>query len=150
MPSRTLLLFCFTRDIIYKLFINSHARCHSCSTYVSVSPLARRRARMKLTEIKKARSSLRSALIFRIEIIPLSRLYFRKNFSRRRCLVSIISASRHRISDGKTATRFALFVDLSLFHSSSPLVLLRLLFSHSLSQFAFAGHGEIHVRAVLP
>lgn len=114
MPSRTLLLFCFTRDIIYKLFINSHARCHSCSTYVSVSPLARRRARMKLTEIKKTRSSLRSALIFRIEIIPLSRLYFRKNFSRRRCLVSIISASRHRISDGKTATRFALFVDLSL------------------------------------
>lgn len=37
-----------------------------------------------------------------------------ENFSRRRCFVSIISASRHRISDGKTATRFALFVDLSL------------------------------------
>lgn len=86
---------------------------------------------MKLTEIKKMRSSLGCSHFQSRNYRTVTYLYFRK--FRRRCSVSIISASGHRISDGKTATRFALFVrPLSLFHSSSPLVLLRLLFFHIL------------------
>lgn len=104
-------------------------------------------ARMKLTEIKKVRSSLRCSHFqnrnYHVCIF--------ENFSRRRCFVSIISASGHRISDWKTATRFALFVDLSLSllfparPSSSPF------FTFSFA-VCFRRHGDtyIHVRAVLP
>lgn len=141
MPSRTLLVFRFTRDIIYKLaLINSHARCHFCSTYVSVSPLARRRARMKLTEIKKTRSSLRCSH------------FPNRNYPTVAFVLSKISAvvvasyllfplAGTGLATGKPQ-RVLHSLSTSLFHSSSPLVLLRLLFSHSLSQFAFAGHGD--------
>lgn len=67
---------------------------------------------MKLSEMKKMRS-YRCSQFRNRNYCSFCYVRTRRNVSRR-CFVSIISASRHRNSDRKTATRFALFVDLSL------------------------------------